>query len=550
MTSAPIPRGRRVSQGWTRGGVALLVGVLFAVVLWREPGSRRTVLTVDDLGQLAAATLAAVAAARAAYRSSGTRRRAWLWIAVGMAAWAGGQVVWSFYELVLDQEVPFPSASDIGFLLTPLATAAGLVLWLSAGRRVAGGIRDVLDGAVIAGSLLVLSWVTALGSVYAAGAPDPLSFTLAMAYPIGDVVTATLVLLAVARTSAGARGPLLLLAAGLGGLAAADSAYVYLISEGVYATGNLISSGWVTGFLLIAAAAFQTGAEPAALVTDDDRPSWLRLSLPYLPLVAACGALGVRVVTGHRVSAVETALALSLVVLVLVRQFLVLADNRRLMLALHQREAQLAHQAFHDPLTGLANRALFLDRAEQAVARHRREGTGVAVLFIDLDDFKNVNDRMGHSAGDALLVEVARRLRQALRAVDTVARLGGDEFAALLDANHDEPATVAGRLVEAMQPHASIEGVAVPVGASVGVAYVEQRRDPGEPAQRVTVSELVAAADRAMYMAKAAGKGCAVVTNAADTHRPDRAQQAPDATSSVRPTADDPVPARSSTLRR
>ena len=96
-------------------------------------------------------------------------------------------------------------------------------------------------------------------------------------------------------------------------------------------------------------------------------------------------------------------------------------------------EAQLKHQAFHDPLTGLVNRAAFSDRVEHALMRMERRGATLAVLFLDLDNFKTVNDQYGHAAGDQLLVTVAERLRECLRASDVAARLGGDEFAILLD---------------------------------------------------------------------------------------------------------------------
>src|SRR6185312_5368680 len=96
-------------------------------------------------------------------------------------------------------------------------------------------------------------------------------------------------------------------------------------------------------------------------------------------------------------------------------------------------EEQLAHQAFHDPVTNLANRALFEERVRHAVARARRERSGLAVVFMDLDDFKTVNDSLGHAAGDAVLLEVAKRLDASIRTSDTAARFGGDEFAVLLE---------------------------------------------------------------------------------------------------------------------
>ncbi len=163
---------------------------------------------------------------------------------------------------------------------------------------------------------------------------------------------------------------------------------------------------------------------------------------------------------------------------------------------------RLEHQAFHDPLTGLPNRALFQDRLEHALARAGRDDGAVAVLFLDLDDFKVVNDSLGHEAGDRLLVEVAGRVRGCLRPGDTAARLGGDEFAVLLEgvAGEGEALRVADRIGDALGTPVSLgagESHEARANASVGVAL-------GRPGQRA--GDLLRNADVAMYGAKARGK--------------------------------------------
>ena len=163
-------------------------------------------------------------------------------------------------------------------------------------------------------------------------------------------------------------------------------------------------------------------------------------------------------------------------------------------------EDELRHQAFHDSLTGLANRALFVDRLDHALSLAHRNRRPLAVLFIDIDDFKNVNDSFGHGEGDAILVSVAERLRDALRAGDTIARMGGDEFAVLVE---DPPAAnaatdVAERLMDVLRTPFALEGKEIFVHASVGVAILSS------PQQ--TADELLRNADVSMYTAKTRGK--------------------------------------------
>jgi diguanylate cyclase (GGDEF)-like protein/PAS domain S-box-containing protein len=169
-------------------------------------------------------------------------------------------------------------------------------------------------------------------------------------------------------------------------------------------------------------------------------------------------------------------------------------------------EALLAHQALHDSLTGLANRELTVDRAEQMLQRARRDQGAVALCFIDLDNFKDTNDSLGHEAGDRLLCAVAARLSRMLRSSDTVGRLGGDEFVILTEGASlaDGPLLVAERIRAALREPFSLEGyegLPITVTASVGIATGD----------RHSAQELLRDADVALYRAKAVGKDCCVL---------------------------------------
>jgi diguanylate cyclase (GGDEF)-like protein len=185
---------------------------------------------------------------------------------------------------------------------------------------------------------------------------------------------------------------------------------------------------------------------------------------------------------------------------------LILLASFSLILVAHKRhrnhlEQELKRQALHDSLTGLANRMLFKDRVQHALARRSRGQENLAVLFLDLDDFKTVNDSLGHNVGDDLLREVASRLQSLLRSADTAARLGGDEFAVLLEGLTEpaDAALVAARIATSLKGSFSLHGREVSVGNSIGIAIPASAND--------TADDLLRNADVAMYMAKRKGKG-------------------------------------------
>ena len=179
------------------------------------------------------------------------------------------------------------------------------------------------------------------------------------------------------------------------------------------------------------------------------------------------------------------------------------AEHASLALTDAKRVEHIQRLAFHDELTGLVNRTLFIERLDQALLRARRRRSHVAVLFLDLDRFKTINDSLGHTAGDQLLVTVAQRLRQCLRDEDTASRLGGDEFAILAHCDRDGSVEVAQRVLAAMEPAFSLDGREVFVAASIGIA-----NDRGG---RSNAGRMLRDADTAMYRAKStSGSGLVI----------------------------------------
>jgi diguanylate cyclase (GGDEF)-like protein len=165
-----------------------------------------------------------------------------------------------------------------------------------------------------------------------------------------------------------------------------------------------------------------------------------------------------------------------------------------------RNQALIAHMAYHDPLTDLPNRALLLDRLGQALARVKR-GEMIALFYIDLNDFKLINDHHGHAMGDTLLKEVAARLRQSARGTDTVARLGGDEFVVLQVAIGDatDAATLATRIIASLERPVDLSGTSLKIGASIGIALAPQHGGEAD--------ELMRHADNALYRSKFSGGG-------------------------------------------
>ncbi|MHB8246825.1 MAG: diguanylate cyclase domain-containing protein [Acidimicrobiales bacterium] len=511
MSRAVLPivagRGPDGHRKGPAGRRALLAISAFAVLEFLvRVGSHPVVHDIADVGILAAAVGAVVAAVWRARRSSGRRRLSWFLFAAAVGSWELGASVWLYYQLTSGRQTPFPSVADVGYLGFPVLVLAGLLIRPSPALSRPGRVRGLIDGLLISGALFNLSWVTVLGAVAHADVGGPFAFAVGLAYPVSDLVVVTVVVLMVTRTRA--RSSLLLLAIALGMFVIADSAFAYMTAAGSYTSGdNPLTLGWLLGFVLIGEAALRDRTNSEEEPTNATQTaSNLSLLLPYL-----LAAVGVTVAVWEqvrpRLSDQPTLyVAAGLVVVLLARELILLVENRSLLsrvidqdLELRRQVEILADRALHDALTGLANRAMFYEQLNRAVALHRRDNRFLAILMCDLDDFKSINDTLGHPAGDELLVWVAERFQAVNRAGDLVARVGGDEFVFLVEDGGD-PYRLAARIRGVLAEKATIAGQQIGVTVSIGISQLR-------PGSATDAEDLIIQADLAMYEDKRRDKG-------------------------------------------
>jgi diguanylate cyclase (GGDEF)-like protein len=445
-------------------------------------------------------------------------------LAVGQALFVSSDVLAYNYERLFGAPLPFPSVADPLHLAFYPFLVVGMMLLI----RERGEHRDrsgLIDALIVTLALATLLWVYLIAPYAHDQTLSLLGRITSIAYPSMDI----LVLGVVARMAAGShrREPAFafLLA----------SAVVLLLSDAVYgvkllgggeatgATGAVVDSGWAVYYALIGIAALHPSmrllSTPGPEV--DGRLTRARLAL------LTCASFTVPLVIVVR-RALHESLDLYVLVgasaamfaLVLLRMAGIFRRNEELalqMLALSEQSAQaeLEHQAFHDALTGLPNRALFRNRVEHALAGQRRDRLPVAVLIVELDDFKHINDGLGHAAGDAVLCELACRLEDCMRPVDTAARLGGDEFAVLIHDTESElhAVEIAQRVMERMEATMTLDGRELKVATSVGIAFSRDGmvsdaasiRDD-DASRDGDADELLRNADAAVHMAKDDGK--------------------------------------------
>jgi diguanylate cyclase (GGDEF)-like protein len=459
-------------------------------------------------------------------------RLGWYLLAIGTALFTLGAAGHNTYSLAINRTVPAPSLGDAISLGGYLFVLAGL---LSVARTPHHTARreDYADAAIIAMGALAFFWQFLIAPYVRDGVPATFAALVVLAYPLMDI----LLLFVICRALLFGNTDRLfgnqdrkftkLLVAGVLAVFAATFTVDLLVLHGNYTLGSPADALFMVGYVLIGAAALHPSIADEIPVPPRQAPSVYRAETsgrnrvtivalvgfvpPSILLITSCLNVSVNVV-------VLSGLGVGVFALIYLRMMWLIGQitgqtneievHARALEASHRQrdalESDLRHLAFHDELTGLANRALLHDRVEHALASIARTGRSVALCFGDLDGFKTVNDTLGHHVGDTVLVRASRLLSSIVRPGDTVARLGGDEFAVLMvDVERPDVAVdFAHRIVGVLRDAPDFEGNQVGLSISVGVAF-------GEPGK--STEQLLSEADSAMYEAKESGKNCVEV---------------------------------------
>src|SRR3954452_4022201 len=475
--------------------IAVALPATFLGVAWTSP-------LLTNIGWTTAALAAAAACWRTSLTTIPSDRRGWRLLALASTSWFVGQVCWDLWSLGLPLQVP---ADAFWLFFAPLSAMAMAEVGSieSKGRDL---FWETLPVVAATGAL-----ITALlyGDMLTSSL-DQLDRWISLGFPVTYAVVPvmTMQLLLADRIRIQRRPDLVLIALGIAAQAVGFALWAPRLLHETYSVGHLLDASWSIGLILIAIGALIHGPRMATLESGGERrfatllPGALFVLLLGLLLISTlaswplgqelileAGALGVGILIGARIVALSR------------RQRELLESERRTRNALEQAADELTHVALHDSLTKLPNRSLFFDRTTHALASARRTGTWTAVLFLDVDDFKRVNDVFGHSVGDTLLREIAIRVSGVVRPTDTVARFGGDEFTILCPGlgTEEDAVQVVQRIIAALDRPFRAGARQLRAGASVGIAFA--------PAGASDADALVREADTAMYRAKERGRG-------------------------------------------
>ncbi len=496
--AAGLPRGERRLLGLT---TALLVTLVAATGLHAATGlgGHAVELPIRDWVTPAVYILVGAIVSWRAVRVA-QARRSWMFFAAGVSIYGLGNVLWAVWVEHLPNP-PIPSVCDGMWLTLYPACYLGIV-GLARVRERHVPPRIWLDGVIAGLGVAAIGAAIVLRPVLASVSGNTAAVITEMAYPICDLLLAALVVGVLALRGWRLDRMWAMLGGGFLALAVADCMYALQVAGGASAPTTATNLVYDIGVLALALAAWQ----PGEALERDAVPGTAVLGIPAAFTFSALGLL----VYDHfsRLDPLALALALLTILAAFARTALAFRDVRAL--------AETRRQALTDDLTSMPNRRDFLARLRDGILSSRISGTSVALLLVDLDHFKELNDTLGHDAGDELLCQVSDRLRGVVRTSDTAARLGGDEFGVLLCDPCDTAGAevVAEKILRAIAEPFPIKDLNLRVTASIGIALYPEHADDGE--------QLMQHADIAMYEAKTAQSGHACYARERDNHSLER----------------------------
>ncbi|HTI76129.1 MAG TPA: EAL domain-containing protein [Mycobacterium sp.] len=469
-----------------------------ALAIWGDRAARLGELALQSIVGAGTILCGLIVACRMTGQS-----RCWrLLVVAGCVAFLAGESMWCWTGAGANA----PPLSVVAYFLPPLLGLAAMVVLARSGGGLIGHPDDQLrhsravtamDGVVAAFAFTILVVIAGTGP----SLPRSQNSFVVVAFAVTElvVVVAVVITAVIYRADRPYRANYLWLAGGILTVATSDRMIAYFHTVGLEGGDLWGGVGFVVGPLAIAYSLLDLSSE-SQTAHADEAMDIAQLALPYLGFTGIAGLFAFHLLIGRELNAFLIGATVATVVLVATRQVISLRAQRLVTKQLYEAQQRLAHQVHHDSLTELPNRLLFAQRLEHAM------GDGQFVLiYVDIDDFKEVNDQYGHAAGDELLRAVGERLRRCIRITDTLARIGGDEFAILITGDMEQPEVVADRIRLALRDPFAVHGSSVRVRASLGLV----RHKAGGPAP--TSDDLLRQADIAMYEGKRLGKDTAVI---------------------------------------
>lgn len=491
----------RITRAPMQGLLVVLAGLVVLHSCWvllgapapsREARRLAAVLTYIPVYGLTSLMLLRVAA-----RLTAQARRAWLLMGAGTLAWTAGQFVYLYLAFVVNART-YPSLADLGYLSLIPCFVLGILLLTPRPASAWQAVTFALDVLIVVTAIGAVLWWTFLAHAVTGFAHEPFAFAIGVAYPVSDFLLCGLLLVMLMWHPRQYTLPYIrLLAAGLFLYLSASIGYEWLGSQGAYYDGMPWDATWMWSALLFALSAraylASPPARPAGLEAAPPRQSARALNvLPYVGMLVCLLLYALMRGRGDSVESGVTIAAGVVTALVLARQVAWQVERGLLFRRLHER-------ARHDDLTGIPNRAALNEDLPACITQAVTSGTGLAVLLIDLDHFKTINDTCGHAAGDALLQDAALRIQRALPSGGRAYRFGGDEFVVLLPgADSSRAAGAAQGILRALHVPFRSGETEFTITGSVGVTFC--------PADSTTAATALGNADLAMYEAKRLGK--------------------------------------------